>query len=204
MRVDASGNVGIGTTSPNTRLEVAGDATNGLLRVGQFQMKDSAGVYSGAVAGVNIFPFTDGNVYVNNFSGGFIFRTLANLERMRITSTGNVGIGTSAPTTALHVVGTIKSGITGTNGNIEVGRTSDGATLGTLSTDGSNSILNSATAWIFQNNTVEAMRIDSSGNLLIGTSATGASKLRISGLPTSAAGLSAGDVWNDGGTLKIA
>lgn len=52
-------------------------------------------------------------------------------------------------------------------------------------------------------NGIEKARIDASGNLLIGTSATGGSKLRISGLPTSSAGLSAGDVWNDGGTLKI-
>ena len=50
----------------------------------------------------------------------------------------------------------------------------------------------------------QAMTLDASGNLLIGTTSSGASKLRISGLPTSSAGLSAGDVWNDGGTLKIA
>jgi len=43
------------------------------------------------------------------------------------------------------------------------------------------------------------------GKVLIGTTTTtGTSKLRISGLPTSAAGLGAGEVWNDAGTLKIA
>jgi hypothetical protein len=42
------------------------------------------------------------------------------------------------------------------------------------------------------------------GNLLLGTSTNGASPLRVVGLPTSATGLSAGDVWSDGGTLKIA
>lgn len=42
------------------------------------------------------------------------------------------------------------------------------------------------------------------GKVLIGTSSAGSSKLRVSGLPTSAAGLSAGDIWNDSGTLKIA
>lgn len=50
----------------------------------------------------------------------------------------------------------------------------------------------------------QTMTLDASGNLLIGTTSSGGSKLRISGLPTSSAGLSAGDVWNDGGTLKIA
>jgi hypothetical protein len=48
------------------------------------------------------------------------------------------------------------------------------------------------------------MRISPSGNVLIGTSSAGGSKLRIDGLPTSSSGLSSGDVWNDGGTLKIA
>lgn len=43
------------------------------------------------------------------------------------------------------------------------------------------------------------------GKVSIGTTATdGTSKLRISGLPTSATGLLAGEVWNDAGTLKIA
>ena len=53
-------------------------------------------------------------------------------------------------------------------------------------------------------NQTERMRITSGGNVLIGTATSGASKLRIVGLPTSSAGLSSGDVWNDGGTLKIA
>lgn len=51
--------------------------------------------------------------------------------------------------------------------------------------------------------TTEKMRINSSGNVLIGTPTTGASILRVVGLPTSSAGLSSGDVWNDSGTLKI-
>ena len=50
----------------------------------------------------------------------------------------------------------------------------------------------------------EAARFDVTGNLLIGTATTGASKLRIVDLPTSATGLSAGDIWNDAGTLKVA
>jgi hypothetical protein len=42
------------------------------------------------------------------------------------------------------------------------------------------------------------------GNVLIGTTTNGASKLRLVGLPTSSVGLSSGDVWSDSGTLKIA
>jgi hypothetical protein len=45
--------------------------------------------------------------------------------------------------------------------------------------------------------------LTSAGRLLLGTTTEGASILKINGLPTSATGLSAGDIWNDGGTLKI-
>jgi hypothetical protein len=41
------------------------------------------------------------------------------------------------------------------------------------------------------------------GSVGIGVTPTLASKLRISGLPTSSAGLSAGEVWNNSGTLSI-
>lgn len=52
----------------------------------------------------------------------------------------------------------------------------------------------------------EAMRIDDAGNVLIGVATAGASKLRVHGLPTSAAGLSTDDIWVDtgaGNVLKI-
>lgn len=42
------------------------------------------------------------------------------------------------------------------------------------------------------------------GRVLIGTTTAGASILRVVGLPTSAAGLSAGDVWSNSGVLTIA
>lgn len=41
------------------------------------------------------------------------------------------------------------------------------------------------------------------GNLLLGTTTNGASKLRVVGLPTSPTGLSSGDVWNNSGILTI-
>jgi hypothetical protein len=46
--------------------------------------------------------------------------------------------------------------------------------------------------------------ITNDGNVLIGTATNGASKLRIVGLPTSAVGLSSGDVYNLSGVLMIA
>jgi len=55
----------------------------------------------------------------------------------------------------------------------------------------------------------EVMRITTSKNLLINKTADGGQKLQVSGkvnfasLPTSSAGLSAGDIWNNGGVLNI-
>jgi hypothetical protein len=41
------------------------------------------------------------------------------------------------------------------------------------------------------------------GAVLIGTATVGGSKLKVSGLPTSATGLTAGDIWNNAGVLNI-
>jgi hypothetical protein len=55
----------------------------------------------------------------------------------------------------------------------------------------------------FENTVGDVCLGTTSGNLLIGTATSGASKLRIVGLPTSAAGLSSGDVYSNLGVLTI-
>jgi hypothetical protein len=119
-------------------------------------------------------------------------------ERMVLDAAGNLGVGTVSPLERLHV--NTASGAAGIRISV-----SD-VSYGNLFSSASGTTLNNTTAapLMFGTTNTERMRIDASGNLLIGTSASGASKLRISGLPTSSSGLSTGDVWNDGGTLKIA
>jgi hypothetical protein len=100
-----SGDVGIGTSSPVTKLDVAGTA----------RIQSNFFVY-GSGDRLNVFPQAAGSgvqlLATNNANSAYaqlsldgslqIFNTNGS-ERMRITATGDVGIGTSSPATKLHV-----------------------------------------------------------------------------------------------------
>ena len=88
MRLTAAGNLGIGTTSPSRKLEI----NSGIIDVvAKFVSSDSAATIN-LVDGLN----ADG-VSIGSIDGNITFRSGLSTERMRIDSSGNVGIGTTSP-----------------------------------------------------------------------------------------------------------
>ncbi|MEK6300441.1 MAG: hypothetical protein AABO41_06935, partial [Acidobacteriota bacterium] len=112
------GNVGIGTASPGHRLHVNGGRELISPIAEPFALGISRTDISGAFwLGASNSAFTPDLILSNN-SGA---------ERVRITDTGRVGIGTNAPSTSLHVVGTatitgaISTGTLNATGNVSTG-----------------------------------------------------------------------------------
>ena len=202
MRIDASGNVGIGTSSnaTNVKLQVV-SPTNTLIN-----SRGNAYIYTTEAAGIDKGAqltlggqYTGGEVPFASIAGraeaaagalqgymqfGTINTSGVIVERMRIDSSGNVGIGASSPVDKLQVEGNIYLGTTGRT--IYQGSSAD-LTLQ----------VNTGNIKFFRANGVsESMRIDSSGNVLIGaTSVVLTSKL----LSSFSAATSVGLVLNETG-----
>ena len=101
--IDASGNCGIGTSTPNAPLQFANALANRRIVLWENGNNDHKFLGFGvnnAVLRYQVAELTDKHVFYAGTSS-----TTSN-ELMRITGTGFVGIGTASPTTNLHVVGT--------------------------------------------------------------------------------------------------
>jgi hypothetical protein len=171
MRLSQAGNLGIGTSSPSNVTNKTTLTLNNATWGGRYEV-----AVGGTVKGA--FDWGTGDTVNLAAVGAAVPLTFVvnASERMRINASGNVGIGITAPLAKLHVSG---GGllVNGTLSNINQGGISldfDGVgNVGRVVT--SNASSNAMAFYVgASSNATEMMRLDSSGNLGIGTSSPGA------------------------------
>jgi len=182
MTLTSAGNVGIGGT-PNDKLQVGVDE-NAYISIGnggstdvksglRFRVGGGGTVYSAMESAAS----SSGNGYLTFSTIGS--STLA--ERMRITSSGNVGIGT----TYELGLGYLSLTIGGSKPGIFVIKDNAGNDKGYLYTNISTSFFTiesaGANPLLLSTNSGERMRITSGGNILMGTTTDNGERLYVSG-----------------------
>jgi hypothetical protein len=191
MRINSSGNVGIGTSSPEVPLSVVGldtqihfsesaDSGGYLMSeaAGQFRISGGAAFKVGNTAwtaksteAAIIGHDSGGDIKFFSNTGLTVGNNFTPTERMRIDSSGRVGIGTSSPSLASG------NGIVISGGSSVARLELRNTTSGTTSSDGgfltyfeNDLFLGNRESGnsIFYTNNAERMRIDSAGSVGIG------------------------------------
>jgi hypothetical protein len=169
-KVGSAYNVGIGTDSPSVKLEVVGGSENIL------KLKNTGG--QPALVRFNDTS-TTADPYIGSYGNDLAFGIYGVGESIRITSSRNVGIGTTNPSEVLQVEGTARM-----NNGITEGTHYIGDGLQHWGDGGTGLLFPSNDVIDLQTTSTSRIRIDSSGNVGIGTTSP-ATKLDVDGLISS-------------------
>jgi hypothetical protein len=151
MRIDSDGDVGIGETAPAAKLHIkdSGNTTADGIRLTLGSEARDHNIYSSIATGrdLTIAPwrsltiqtgsgFAEGVITLNGYEYTVFGTGASNTERMRIDTSGNVGIGTSSPVATGGGIDTASSALSivmGGNGAGGTGRTNNTAKEARLS-----------------------------------------------------------------------
>jgi len=164
-RIDSSGRLGLGTSSPSSLLDVEGiiTAKSGTFDAGGFLNK-----YGGDTNSRSWWIKSDTHSYGDFAIRQSTTRTGSTYDtKLLIDASGRVGIGTTSPSRLLHCSGTGGQEIlltALTSGDVRFGMDVVGSTYNWIDSERSSKALK------FGVDNTERARIDSSGRLLVGTS----------------------------------
>lgn len=178
--IDSSGNVGIGTGAASIAAGLhvakgvdgipAAGATNAAACFGNFNSANAYGLVMGAVGAT-------GNGYI---SAQRTDGTATTYNLLLQPNGGNVGIGTASPSAALDIIGGIRLNKNGNLSTAKVGNFGSANFEGYIepyNASGQTTIHNTVSSGFIGfhtgNGNTERMRIDSSGNVLVGIAGTG-------------------------------
>lgn len=175
MRLNTAGNLGVGTSSPASRLHVRAPGLASTVRIesttdsgGQVRFKNTLGEYSMGINGATngeflLFDNTASRTAASySNAGGWDMRT-AGLERLTIDPVGNVGIGTGSPTTALDVSAGRAGNFIAYFNNTDTGSSSNGLLVNVSNSSSTNTVQR------WRVNGTEVARINAAGEMGIGT-----------------------------------